>query len=198
MEQQTDSKSGKEYVKAVYCHHAYFTYMQSTSCEMLGWIKHRLESNLQGETSITSDTQMTPPLWQKVKSQKVSWWKWESKKVGLKLTSQKTKIMASSPISSVSVQSFSHVQLFVTAWIAACQASLSITNSQCLLKLMSIELVMPSNHLIFCHPVLLPTSIFPSIWVFFNESVLRIRWPKYWGFSFSHQSFQWIFRTDFL
>ena len=67
MEQQTGSKSGKEYVKAVYCHSAYLTYMQSTSCKMLGWIKHKLESRLLGEISITSDMQMTPPLWQKLK-----------------------------------------------------------------------------------------------------------------------------------
>ena len=67
MEQQTGSKSGKEYVKAVYCHPAYLTYMQSTSCKMLGWTKHKLESSLLGEISVTSDKQMTPPLWQKVK-----------------------------------------------------------------------------------------------------------------------------------
>ena len=67
MEQQTDFKSGNEYVKAVYCHPAYLTYMQSTSCEMPGWMKHKLDSRLLGETSITSDTQMIPPLWQKVK-----------------------------------------------------------------------------------------------------------------------------------
>ena len=67
MEQQTGSKLGKEYVKAVYCHPAYLTYMQSTSCEMPGWINHKLESRLLGEISITSDMQMTPPLWQKVK-----------------------------------------------------------------------------------------------------------------------------------
>ena len=67
MEQQTGSKLGKEYVKAVYCHPAYLTYMQSTPYEMPGWMKHKLESRLQGEISITSDTQMTPPLWQKVK-----------------------------------------------------------------------------------------------------------------------------------
>ena len=66
-EQQTGSKSGKEYLKAVYCHPAYLTYMQSTSCEMPGWMKHKLESRLPGEISITSDMQMTPPLWQKVK-----------------------------------------------------------------------------------------------------------------------------------
>ena len=84
-----------------------------------------------------------------------------------------------------SVQSLSHVRLFVTPWTAARQASLSITNSRSLLKLMSIELVMPSNHLILCYPLLLPPSIFPSIRVFSNESVLLIRWPKYWSFSFS-------------
>ena len=67
IEQWTGSKVGKEYVKAVYCHPAYLTYMQSTSCEMLGWIKHKLESRLLGEISVTSDMQMTPPLWQKVK-----------------------------------------------------------------------------------------------------------------------------------
>ena len=84
-----------------------------------------------------------------------------------------------------SVQSLSRVQLFVTPWPSACQASLSITNSRSLFKLMSIESVMPSNHLILCHPLLLLPSIFPSIWVFSNESVLHTRWPKYWSFSFS-------------
>ena len=84
-----------------------------------------------------------------------------------------------------SVQSLSHVQLFATPWTAAHQASLSITNTQSLLKLMSIELVMPSNHFIFCCPLRLLPSIFPSIRVFSNESVLCIRWPKYWCFSFS-------------
>ena len=76
----------------------------------------------------------------------------------------------------------------MTPWTAACQASLSITNSQSLLKLMSVESVMPSNHLTLCHPLLLPPSIFPSIRVFYNESVLCIRWPKYWSFSFSTSS----------
>ena len=84
-----------------------------------------------------------------------------------------------------SVQSLSHVRLFATPRTAALQASLSITNSQSLLKLMSIELVMPSNHLILCCPLLLLPSIFPSIRVFSNESVLHIRWPKYWRFSFN-------------
>ena len=84
-----------------------------------------------------------------------------------------------------SVQSFCCVQLFRTLWTAAHQASLSITNTRRLFRLMSIESVMPSNHLILCHPFLLPPSIFPSIRVFLNESALRIRWPKFWSFSFS-------------
>ena len=84
-----------------------------------------------------------------------------------------------------SVQSLSHVRLFVTPWTAARQASLSITNSWSLLKLISIESEMPSDHLILCRPLLLLPSIFPSIRVFSNESALRIRWPKYWTFSFS-------------
>ena len=86
---------------------------------------------------------------------------------------------------SCSVQLLSHVRLIVTQWTAACHASLSITNSRSLLKLLSIESVMPSNHLILCCPLLILPSIFPSIRVFSNESVLCIRWPKYWGFSFS-------------
>ena len=84
-----------------------------------------------------------------------------------------------------SVQSLSTVWLFATPWTAAFQASLSITNSWSLLKLMSIKSVMPSNHLILCHPLLLLPSIFPSIRVFSSDSVLHIRWPKYWSFSFS-------------
>ena len=84
-----------------------------------------------------------------------------------------------------SVQSLSHVRISAIPWIAAHQPSLSITNSWSLLKLMSIESVMPSNHLILCRPLLLPLSIFPSIRVFSNESALHIRWPKYWSFSFN-------------
>ena len=87
------------------------------------------------------------------------------------------------------LQSLSHVRLFLTPRTAAHQSSLSITNSQSLLKLMSIESVMPSNHLILCHPLLLLSSIFPSIRVFFNESVLHIRWLKYWSFNFSIRRF---------
>ena len=87
-----------------------------------------------------------------------------------------------------SFKSLSHVQLYVTPWTAACQASLSITSSQSLLKFMSIESLMPSNHLILCHPLLLPPSIFPNIRVFSNELVLCIRWPKDWSFSFNISS----------
>ena len=108
------------------------------------------------------------------------------------------KVDSQLPASSQSVQSLNRVRPFATPWTAACQASLSITNSQSLLKLMSIESVIPSNHLILCRPLLLLPSIFPSIRVFSSESVLRIGWPVYWSLSFIHQSFQWIFRTDFL
>ena len=95
-----------------------------------------------------------------------------------------------------SVQMLSRVQLFATPWTAARQASFSITNSQSLLILMSTESVMPSNHLILCHPLLLLPSIFPSIRVFSKESVLCITWPKL-EFQLQHHFFQWIFRTDF-
>ena len=88
-------------------------------------------------------------------------------------------------LSVQSVQSLSCVRLFATPWTTACQASLSITNSRSLHKLMSIESVMPSSHLILCCPLPLLPSIFPSIKVFSNESALHIRWPKYWSFSFS-------------
>ena len=94
--------------------------------------------------------------------------------------------MWSLPFSSV--QSLSYVRLFATPWIAAHQASLSIPNSQSLPKLMSIESVMPSNHLILCHPFLLLPPIPPSLRAFSNESALRVRWPKYWSFSFSISS----------
>ena len=102
IEQQTGSKLGKEYIKAVFCQPAYLTYTQSTSCKMPDWMTHKLESRLPGGISITSDMQMTAPLWQKVKKNlrllmKV---KEESEKVGLKLNIEKTKIMASGPITS--------------------------------------------------------------------------------------------------
>ena len=96
----------------------------------------------------------------------------------MRISKQSSKLFSS-------VQLLSHVRLFATPWTAACQASLSITNSRSLPKLMSIKSVIPSNHLILCHPLLLPSSIFPSIRVFSKELVLYIRWPKYWSFSFN-------------
>ena len=102
-----------------------------------------------------------------------------------------------------SVQLLSRVQLFVIPWTAACQASLSITNSQSLLKLMSVESVMPFSHLILCHPLLLLPSVFPSIRVFSSKLVLHIRWPNYWSFSFNISPFNEYlglisFRMDWL
>ena len=97
-----------------------------------------------------------------------------------------------------SVQSLSRVWLFATPWIAACQASLSITNSRSSLRLTSIESVMPSSHLILCRPLLLLSPIPPSIRVFSNESTLRMRWPKYWSFSFSIIPSKEIPRADLL
>ena len=103
---------------------------------------------------------------------------------GLENSKQKRTWQATVQFSSV--QKLSDVQLFATAWTAACQASMSIINSRRLLKLMSIDLVMPSNYLILCCPRLLQLSIFPSIRAFSNESVLHIRWPKYWSFNFNN------------
>ena len=102
--------------------------------------------------------------------------------------------------SVISVQSLSRVRLFATPWTAARHASLSITNSKSLPKPMSIESVMPSNHLILCHPLLLLLSIFPSIRIFSNESALHIRWPKYWSFSFNINEHPGLisFRMDWL
>ena len=95
--------------------------------------------------------------------------------------------------------SFSNVWLIVTPWVADCQASLPFAITWSWLKwLMSIESIVPSNHLILCHTLLFLPSIFPSIWVFSSELALHIRLPKYWSFSFSHQTFQWIFRGDLL
>ena len=99
MEQWTGSKLGREYIKAVYCHPAYLTYMQSTSCDMLGWMKHKLEARFPVELSTTSDMHMTPPLWQKLNGPLMRVNK-DSEKAGLKLNIQKMKIMASSPITS--------------------------------------------------------------------------------------------------
>ena len=101
------------------------------------------------------------------------------------LLREKTICKLYSNVGIISLQLLRHIQLFATPWTAACQASLSITNSWSLLKLMSMESVMPSNHLILCRPLLLPSSIFSSSRVIYNESVPCIRWPKYWTFSSS-------------
>ena len=101
------------------------------------------------------------------------------------MCTEKTRLPPVPPPHRILFSHLSHVRLFVTPWTAACQASLSSTVSQSLLKLLSIELMMPSNHLILCRPLLLLPSIFPSIRVFSNESDLCIRWPKCWSFSFS-------------
>ena len=129
---------------------------------------------------------MKPPsLWQQ-NQKKIA----QKRKLQANITDDIEAIILNKTLSSwihnqfSSVQSLSHVQLFVTPWIAACQASLSITISRSLPRLMSIESVMPSNHLILCHLLLLPPSIFPSIRVFSNESNLWIMWPNYWSFSF--------------
>ena len=96
-----------------------------------------------------------------------------------------SRVFFNTTVQFSSVQSLSCIRLFATSWTVARQASLSITNSWSLLRLMSIESVMPSYHLILCHPLLLPPSIFPNIRVFSSEAVIHIRWPKYWSFSFS-------------
>ena len=120
-------------------------------------------------------------LWEVIRS-----WRWSPNEWVPIAEARELASSLSSMYGSVSsVQSLSHVWLFVTPWTAACQASLSITNSQSLLELKSITLVMPSNHLLLCCPLLHLLSIFPSIRVFSSESVLCIRWPKYWSFSFS-------------
>ena len=107
------------------------------------------------------------------------------------------RIRPMTPLFFCSVQSLSHVRLFVTQWTAARQASLSITNSRSLLRLMSVESVMPSSHLILCCPLLLPSN-FPSVRVFPHESVVRDQVTKVLKFQLQHQSFRWIFRIDFL
>ena len=112
-----------------------------------------------------------------------NWWN-AGGSVWTNLRVKNCRVQSSEEVQFSSVQSLSCVWLFVIPWTAANQASLSITNSQSLVKLTSIELVMTSNHLILCHPLLLP-SVFPSIRVFSNRSVLHTRWPKYWSFSFN-------------
>ena len=145
MEQWTGSELGEEYIKAVYGHPTYLTYIQSSS------------------SNVGLDELQAGP----------------------KIAGSNINNLRYADIQFSSIQSLSCVQLFATPWTAARQASLFITNSWSLLKLMSIESVMPSNHLSLCHPLLFQPSIFPSIRVFTKESVLLIRWPKYWSFSFS-------------
>ena len=175
-----------------------FNLYASTSCEMLGWMNPKVESRLQEEISVTLNRQMIPLYTLRMAE-------WKDMCSSSPARTPKSQLAAEQPLAGDcwippkkiphvqeqrrspnkrSVQSLSLIQLFATSWTAACQTSLSITNSWSLLKLMSIELVMPSNHLILCHRLLLP-SIFPSIRVFPNESVFRIMWPKYWSFSFS-------------
>ena len=110
---------------------------------------------------------------------------WHCQKCSAKSLCYFTWCLSVTNIAFISVQLLSHVRLSATLWTAACQASLSFTNTWNLLRLTSVELVMPPNHFIFCHPLLLLPSVFPSIGVFSNESTLRIRWPNYWIFHFS-------------
>ena len=130
---------------------------------------------------------MNSALWVSQKLPNIPCFKrmWKETFFYLECSSQQLPNFITWQVQFSSVQPLSRVQLFATPWIAARQASLSITNSRNLLKRMSIELVMPSSHLILCRPRLLLPPIPPSIRVFSNESILRIRWPKYWSFSFS-------------
>jgi len=180
-EQWTDSKLGKEYVNVVYCHPAYLTSMQSTSCELLGWMKHKLESRLLGEISVTSafipvDQEHGTRDHMCINASR----KTDPDRGVCNITMylQCFTNFVTLQIIIIVVQLLSHIWLFETPQTAAPQASLSFIVSQSLLKLTSIESVMPTNHLILCHPFLLP-SIFPSIRVFFNESALCFRWLKY-------------------
>ena len=119
-------------------------------------------------------------------SESVTWYAWTARRSDQSITKRNQPwIFTGKTDQFSSVQSLSRVWLFATPWIAACQASLCITNSRSSLRLMSIKSVMPSSHLILCRPLLLLPSIPPSIRVFSNESTLRFRWPKYWTFSFS-------------
>ena len=144
-------------------------------------------------------------LWEKEKDREIKSWNkrkffrfYYLKNILIVIASLVFSLQCSCSVQVSSIQSLSRAWLFVTPGTAAHQASLSITNSRSLFKLMSIESTMPSNHLILSCPLLLLPSIFPSIWVFSNESVLCIRWPKYGSLQLQNRSFQGIFRTDFL
>ena len=153
---------------------------------MLAWMKHKIAKRNINNLRYADDTTLMAESEDELKSllMKV---KEESKNAGLKLNNQETKIMATGLISSVQFSSVTQscLTLCYPMDYTACQASLSITNSWNLLKLMSTESVMPSNHLILCCPILLLPSVFLSIRVFSNESALHIRWLKYWSFSFN-------------
>ena len=154
---------------------------------MLGWMKHKLESNCWEKYQQPKICRWHQPYGRKQRKTKESLRESErgERKNCLKTQHSNNENHGIQSHQFSPVQSLSCVQLFAMPWPAERQASLSITNSWSLLKPMSIELVMPSNHLIVCYPFLLLPSIFPSIRVFSNESVLPIRWPKYWNFSFS-------------
>ena len=144
---------------------------------------HYLNSRVEWEHTVwhRKCTQGTVVSWRGRKPER----EWVYVHVGAIISAVQQKLTHYTATQFSSVQSLSRVRLFVTPWTAACQVSLSITNSQSLPKLMSIESVMPSNHLILCCPLLLLPSIFPNMSVFSNKSVLYIRWPKYWSFTFS-------------
>ena len=134
-------------------------------------------SNFQKQKKLEDDKAMTTKFWGKIISSQESY---------ASLTTNQVRRSSKGIFRHIrSDQSLSRVRLFATPWIAARQASLSITNSQSSPRLTSIESVMPSNHFILCHPLLLLPPLPPSIWVFSNESTLHMRWPKYWSFSFS-------------
>ena len=171
------------------------TSMQRILSNMPGWMMHKLKSRLPGEILTASDMQTIPLTWQKGKrNQRTSWWRWKrSQKAVLKLSIQKVKIMPL--ILSVSVQPLSHFWLFVTPWAAALQASLSITNSQSLLKLMSFESMMPSNHFILCCPFSSSLQSYLASGSF-QVSQLFASSGQSIGVLASVQSFQWTFRAD--
>ena len=197
MEKQTGSKSGKEYIKAIYCHPAYLIYTWSASWETLDWMKHKLESRSPGEISITSDMQTTPPLWQKVKNTKerLDEMKEESEKVGLKLNIHKTKIMTSGHITSWQIdgETMKHWQTLFFQFSSVAQSCRTLCDPMNhSMPGLPVHHQLPEStktHVHWVgdaiqpsHPLLLPSP--PALnlsqhQVFSKESALRIRWPKY-------------------
>ena len=166
---------------SVFTEHTFYLGIEVEKTLMLGKIEGKRRRGWQRMTWLDSltDSMSLSKLWEIVKDREA----WGAAVHGI--TRSQTQLSNWTTIQFSSVQSLSRVQLFETPWTAARQASLSFINSRSLLKLLSIESVMPSNHLILCRPLCLLPSIFPSITVFSNESALRIKWPKYWSFSFS-------------